>query len=289
MPARSGPLFEWLLQRQNADGGWGYSGGGSRTEATAYALLALAAGLPREIRAAERAFLWLRSTERGDGGWAPQPAVDQSTWVTALVLLALSHWHQTQEARRAAEWLIGSRGRESSWPFRLRMWLLQQSAGPAGTTTGWPWIPGSAGWVAPTALSILALERTEREWPEKSAVARVAAGKEFLLARVCPDGGWNDGSAGAFGYAFDSYPENTGIALLALHDVLRARVAPGIKRAETWLETCRSPEAKAWLRLALLAHGEQLAWAAPPPCRTVVEAALWILADSAVEGNHLFL
>jgi Prenyltransferase and squalene oxidase repeat len=289
MQANFEALLQSLLQRQNPDGGWGYHGGGSRTEATAYALLALAARSPGDPRPAQRALLWLRSAQRADGGWAPQPAVAQSTWVTALVLLAFNQWHRNQESRRAAEWLLGSSGRESSWVFRLRLWLLQQSTGAAGATTGWPWIPGSAGWVSPTALSILALQRAGREAPDNRAAARVGAGKEFLLARVCPDGGWNDGSAAAFGYTSDSYPETTGMALLALHGTPRERIARGIERAENWLQNCRSAEAAAWLRLALLAHGKPVPPAGPPPCRTVVEAALWILVESAAQGNNLFI
>jgi squalene cyclase len=289
MTAHSEALLQSLLQRQNADGGWGYRGGSSRTEATAYALLALAVRAPADPAPAQRALGWLRSTQRPDGGWAPQPAVAQSTWVTALVLLALSQWDQRQERGRAAEWLLGSRGQESSWVFRLRMWMLQQSSGPAGGTTGWPWVPGSAGWVPPTAITILALQKAVSGSQDRHVAARVAAGKEFLLARVCPDGGWNDGSTGAFGYTSNSYPETTGMALLALHGTSRKQVARGIERAEKWLQTSRSAEAAAWLRLALLAHGMLVPAVPPPACRTSVEAALWMLVESAAAGKNIFI
>ena len=63
----------------------------------------------------------------------------------------------------------------------------------------------------------------------------------------------------------------------------------GIERAQEWLKDCRSAEAAAWLRLALLANGSRVPPAEPPACRTSVEAALWILADAAAEGRNLFV
>jgi hypothetical protein len=125
--------------------------------------------------------------------------------------------------------------------------------------------------------------------PNSQVAARIAAGKEFLLARICPDGGWNDGSTGAFGYTSNSYPETTGMALLALHGTSRKRVVRGIECAEKWLQTCRSAEAAAWLRLALLAHGWPVPAVAPPACRTTVEAALWMLVESAAAGKNVFI
>ena len=79
------------------------------------------------------------------------------------------------------------------------------------------------------------------------------------------------------------------MALLALHGTPGERISRGIKRAETWLQSCRSAEASAWLRLALLAHGNPVPKSEPPPCRTAVEAALWILVQSAAEGKNLLV
>src|ERR1700675_2636148 len=85
---------EELLDRQNQARGGSYGRAGpSWTEPTCYALLALSAGevypstpAPR-ADAAGRGVRWLISRQRQDGGWAPRESVEESTWVTALVLL----------------------------------------------------------------------------------------------------------------------------------------------------------------------------------------------------------
>src|SRR5438874_13429000 len=77
--------IETLVGKQNPDGGWPYLRGKSCTEPTAYAIMALLAGGRRE--AAARGLGWLRKTQRRDGGWSPQLAVDESNWTTGLVAL----------------------------------------------------------------------------------------------------------------------------------------------------------------------------------------------------------
>src|SRR5882724_11633379 len=95
-----------LLDLQNADGGWSYRpGGGSWTEPTCYALLALAAGgLAPE--AAGRGARWLSAMRRADGGWPPREAVPESTWVTALVLLLPEEMVEAEARLRASQCLM---------------------------------------------------------------------------------------------------------------------------------------------------------------------------------------
>ena len=59
----------------------------------------------------------------------------------------------------------------------------------------------------------------------------------------------------ALGYDSDSYPETTGMALLALHGTTGPEVTQGLKRGEQHLAACQSSEAASWLRLGLGAHG----------------------------------
>ena len=79
--------------------------------------------------------------------------------------------------------------------------------------------------------------------------------------------------------------------LLALHGAQSALLPRGIKAAEEHLRRCRSAEAMSWLMLALDAHGEKpdRGQAPAPPCRTVQDHALAVLAKAAGAGRNLFL
>ena len=282
---------EGLLGLQNPDGGWSYRRGGSWTEPTCYAILALAAngmGSTPEVR---RGTQWLRRCQRPDGGIAPRESVAESTWVTALALLwppALAE--ASIDRKRAIQWVLAQSGRESGWVYRLRLWMMGAPSDIRLQFDGWPWYPGAAAWVGPTALSIVAVEKLRRQgYPAPEIKDRLAQGRAFLLERRCRDGGWNHGSSKALGYDSDSYPETTGVALLALHGVQGPEVSAGIARGEQHLSQCRSHEAANWLRLGLMAHGRQPAVPALPPRNGTMETALEALAEAAREGRNLFL
>jgi hypothetical protein len=287
-----------LVDRQNPDGGWGYRrGGGSWTEPTCYALLALASDAPAAPDSLRRGIKWLAAQRRAGGGWAPRESVEESTWVTALVLLLPAAVTRELEGngadwQSAEAWVLDQTGRESSWVQRLRMRLLGVPADPSQAFDGWPWYPGAAAWVTPTALTILALEKLARQ--ESGARAnsvreRIAQGRSFLLARRCRDGGWNHGSTRALGYDSDSYPETTGTALLALHDADAAEMEDALRVAERHLDNCQSQEAASWLTLGLLARGRNPAPTALAGHGGTTEIALHALAGAARAGRNLFL
>src|SRR5262249_31746197 len=153
---------------------------------------------------------------------------------------------------------------------------------------GWPWYPGAAAWVAPTALSILAMQKLGRRNGDARLRERVTQGRAFLMARRCRDGGWNHGSTKALGYDSDSYPETTGSGLVALHGSESPGMAEAVAAAERHLAQCKSPEAASWLTLALLAQSRQ-----PPQFEIAthggtVELALGTLAEAARKGRNLF-
>ncbi len=158
--------FGCLLDLQQSDGGWAYSTNSSWTEPTCYSIMALrAAGGPEQ--AIGRACEWLARRQRRDGGWSPGSSVEKSTHVTSLAVLALSEMtgHEMKGyedvADRGVEWLLGNTGAESSFWARVARFAT-------GTTrsvtdpVGWPWFPGAAAWVIPTALAICALSRQSR-------------------------------------------------------------------------------------------------------------------------------
>lgn len=277
-----------LLTSQNADGGWAYGAGSSWTEPTVYALLALAAaGITGDPIA--RGAAWLRARQRHDGGWGPHATVNQSTWVTALLLLLPDALVPGIDRRRAVEWLLGQTGRESGLVYRLRLWMLGIRVQESLAFDGWPWYPETAAWVVPTAISLLAMQKIPGASGDSRVSERLAQGHAFLLARRCRDGGWNHGSTKALGYDSDSYPETTGVALLALHGVQFPEVAACIAVAERHLATCGSAAAASWLTMALLAHGRRPTAPALPIRDGMTDLALAALADAALRGRNLFL
>ena len=267
---------------QNGDGGWAYSRGCSWTEPTAFALLARSADSPNTMTIPDRESFhrgvkFLSSIARPDGGWSPQPGVEESTWVTALAVLLPEGAVNEQQRRNAIGWLKTRSGSESGWRYRLQQRLVGNND---EFPQGWPWFPGAAAWVIPTSLGILAFEKALRRHDAASAdlVERVESGRTFLLGHMCADGGWNHGSNRALGRDGDSYPETTGIALLALNGVASAQLERAKAMARKHLASCRTAEGIAWLRMGLSAHGESLAPAPDPVCRTNMDEALMTLA-----------
>ena len=174
---------------------------------------------------------------------------------------------------------------------RLRQWLLGVPRSPEAEFPGWPWIPGTAAWVGPTSLAILALEREARRRPTAAIRARIDEGRGFLLRRMCQEGGWNHGSARALGYESEPYPETTGMGLAALRGVHDSRVSRSVRVAHRFLDNCRSADALNWLRLGLLAHGELPDSYCPPSqiaYRTLTERSLDLLVMETQKGRDLF-
>ena len=157
--------------------------------------------------------------------------------------------------------------------------------------SGWPWYPGTAAWVTPTCLGILALKKCYWRRPSTALRERIDEAQNFLFWRRCADGGWNHGSAQALGYNSDSYPETTGQALLALAGTDAAKLEATFTLAQRFFREQRSSGGAAWLRLGLLAH-QQTPAAAPifsMPCRTVPDIALTHIAEAAEQGYNVFL
>jgi len=277
-----------LVGKQNHDGGWPYVRGGSWTEPTVYAVLALlSAG---ETEPAGRGLKWLVRAQRRDGGWPPRYGVDQSTWVTGLVALLSPEQLGVEAHGHALAWLLRAVGRESTVLYRLREWLLGVSRPPEQEHPGWPWIPGTSGWVGPTAIAMLALEQAYRRRRAEPVQRRLDSGRQFLLTRICKEGGWNYGSARPLGYDSNPYPETTGMALAALRGVRTPAVEQAMGTALRFLGECRSADGLNWLEIGLAAQGrlpdgyQRPAGVEP---RTLPETAMAMIASAPGHGRGL--
>ena len=278
--------LDQLIAQQNSDGGWPYRRGISWTEPTVYAVLALlSAG---ETEAARRGIHWLQSLQRHDGGWPPQTGVDESTWVTALVAMTPPELLGADRHRKAITWLAGLTGEESQLVYRTREWLLGHTRPTDQQFPGWPWVPDTAAWVAPTSFAILALRKECRRAPNSRLEQRIDEGRRFLLLRMCAEGGWNHGSVRALGYESNPYPETTGLALAALGGIRSPKIDRALGVARAFLKNCQSADAYNWLRFGLMAHHALAADELPPErwqYRSIPETALAALAAAAQQGR----
>jgi hypothetical protein len=278
-------MIDSLGIHQNRDGGWPYRPGGSSwTEPTVFALLAGYAQGDDTGRV--RALEWLRKLQRGDGGWSPNVGVDQSTWVTALAALLPSKDLGEGAHTRAIRWLLELTPSNATLYARFQAWI--NGTPTAEAYAGWPWLPGTAAWATPTALTVLALERQNRRNPDHLLKSRIATARNFLLTHRCPDGGWNHGSAKALGVDAVSYPETTGTALLAVAG--SAGIAGSVQCAENWWGNCPSSAAASWLMLGLRAAGHPKPGPpAPFKPRTIQDAALQVIAVAGDRGLEVFV
>lgn len=291
MIAEAKELQHRLLTAQNSDGGWGYQSGVSWTEPTALAVLALAAcggaGKPYFLGRG-----WLARTQRRDGGWSPNPNIETSTWVTSLSVLALcDDGLDSSKLRFAVEWILKQTSAESGviGRFMLRALGLR----PVNAAGGWPWYPGTASWIAPSVASVLALAHAAKpDWPDlQSLRSAIRRAQRYILSRRCRDGGWNHGGSFYRSEDAESYPEMTGMALLALRGIAGEQLEIALDVAENSLTRVQSSEAVSWLQLGLMVHGRSLPRTINVlPCRTIRDVSLRALAMAGpVSENKLLM
>ena len=192
------------------------------------------------------------------GAWAAMPNTDlPNAYCTALALIALQP-HRTpavgRVADRAFEFLEELRGRESQWLWQWKFRFFDRQVRFDPSKSGWPWVPGTVSWVAPTALVILAFRTWRRQSP------RVALAADMLLDRACPQGGWNAGNSVVFGVELDRHPDFTAMAALALRDSVHGRepvVHGSLDYLVARLTPADSPYSLAWAVIALSAYGHE--------------------------------
>ena len=167
--------------------------------------------------------LQLLTLQRRDGAWPAFRGDPGASWTTALVLCALNGTGDFASARESAfRWLVAERGREGHWFWRWKFKTADRKVRFDPEKYGWPWTPGSASWVIPTAFSVIALKQYTVCNRLEASEKRIRLGVEMLLDRVCVAGGWNSGNSLVYGVPLRPHVEATAIALLALQDEHRS-------------------------------------------------------------------
>ena len=243
-----------LRQRALGKGGFANTDKGNyRSDATAWAILALAAaGDDNDQELLSLARSRLAASQLSDGRVSISPEHPEIYWPTPLAILA---WHQApaHQARlsQAANFLFNNSG--THWQTKA-----EGEDRHDHSLKGWPWVDATYSWVAPTALGVIALKTTGY-----GNQPRVLEAQRLLLDRECLHGGWNYGNRSIFGAELRPMPEDTGMSLDALQDATsKSSLDRSLAYLKSTVKSLRTPLALAWSLLGLGAWGERPAAAA---------------------------
>jgi hypothetical protein len=273
-------LLAELSLRQLPCGGWAALASSSQPalETTCYSALALGSAPVGDIEHAQR---FLLRTQNPNGSWPVFPGDDQEGgWVTSLAVMALRDVAPAIAAKlRGFHWLLSCAGKESNWFWKWKFRSSDRHVRFDPDKYGWPWFPDTVSWVVPTAFSILALGQLACACGGLGqAAARIDCGIQMLFDRACPGGGWNAGNGVVYGTALAPHPDDTAIALLALHDRENdPLVQSSIDYLERVAPTFTAPWSLAWAILALAAYRR--------PCRSLSSALAALPSLSSTEDT----
>ena len=249
------PLQE-LRRRELSGGGWSFFRSLQVSlEATCLASFSVLAERPSSAPHVVRPLL---HAQLSDGSWPSFIGDEEPSWTTALVICVLNSANDASGAReRGHSWLLKTRGREGNWLWRWKFKLADRAVRFNPDRYGWPWLPGSASWIIPTAFSIIAVKQFTACSRSEISERRSRLGVEMLLDRVCLGGGWNSGNSVVYGVPLRAHIEATAIALLALQD---EELTPAIQASLDWLKQkssgIDSAESLAWCILSLFVYQE---------------------------------
>lgn len=187
-PSLNRGLAGRLAASRGADGGFGPRvGAPPEPEATALAAIALDD---------EDARTWLAARQREDGSLALELGGVDNDAATALAAIAFG---PGEPRERALDYLAGA------------MAAAVDVAPVNPAFPGWPWTRDTAGWVEPTARTLLAFRLFRAQ-----ATNSIAIGLGLLRDRECVTGGWNYGSRSVYGLSLPPFGQTTAIALVGI-------------------------------------------------------------------------
>ena len=142
---------------------WSHYGSQFGTEPTSLALLALhssssasavASEDPAPLPACQPNGLWQAVGDR---------AVGVNVWANALAVNTVMTLGAAPEMLAASlEALVHCQPLEASWVVRWKFRLSDRHVRFDPAKYGWPWVPDTVSWVAPTSMALIALGRAKR-------------------------------------------------------------------------------------------------------------------------------
>jgi len=248
-----------------------YKGRDSSAEPTFLAAFALfASGAPAER--AKPLLSWTQTLQNMDGSVGVNPAHrGQGLWLTAQAAIVFHHYELKENLKRAQDFLLSMRSVTVANDPRLKQ---------DNTLAGWPWVPGTFGWVEPTAWSLIALHLSGQ-----AGHPRAVEGRKLLLDRRIPSGGWNYGNPNLDDKELLPFWDTTGLALTALcghTDV--AQVRPSLDLVEKRQDKIESLCGLAWAVICLQAYGRDAG-----RLRTRLQNLMGSLADEDLHVGNFAL
>ena len=244
---------------RTGDGGFTLvAGSEARPDATAWGLLALRF-MRADAREIRRSAARLQGWQDSTGGMISKLQDYAVIWPTALAVLAWSGIPEASEARRKAVDFLLNTAVGKTWKKATGVRYGDPD------TAGWPWNNNTYSWVAPTAMSMIALKAGGLK-----NNTRYGGAVQMLLQRQLPSGGWNYGNTVVFDSELLPLPDITGMALCALAgEVGEEEIRVSLAYLQKIMPSLDSPSALGWGILALKAWSRDY----PPVERAAAAAA----------------
>ena len=251
-------LLQELHRRELTGGGWSFSGSPQMSlEATCLASFSVLAEQPSSAPHVVRPLL---RAQLPDGSWPSFIGDEESSWTTALAICVLNSANDSSGAReRGQSWLLKTKGREANWFWRWKFKTRRpRRFDSIPTRYGWPWIPGTASWVIPTAFSLIAIKQYTVCNRSEVSERRIRLGVDMLLDRACVGGGWNSGNSVVYGVPLPAARRGHGNRSIGAAG--RGTDAGDSQASLAWLKqrsaTIESVESLAWCILSLFVYQE---------------------------------